>query len=367
MTYLRKFLQICALLHLTSAAEDLYKLLGISRRATHKEIKKAYRQQSLKYHPDKNKEEGAASKFSEINYAYEVLSDESKREIYDRHGAEGLKQHEERGGGGGGGGFNPFEDFFGGGFGGGRGRRDDGQQRTASVEIPLRLELHQFYSGDVFDVHYIREVLCKNWEDCMRNDNECAGPGVKIVRQQLAPGFVQQVQMEEPRCTARGKSWRSNCRACPKGKTEPEKIELTIDLMKGARPNERTTFEGVTDEKPGFIAGDLHFIFQEVPHPTYKRDGDHLYFSKEISLVDALTGFSMEATHVDGHKFTIDIEDVTECDQVVRVPGKGMPRRRGNGFGDLFITFEVEFPDSLSQKQKDAIREIMSEEDHDEL
>jgi molecular chaperone DnaJ len=75
----------------------------------------------------------------------------------------------------------------------------------------------------------------------------------------------------------------------------------------------------------------------------------------------------MEATHVDGHKFTIDIEDVTECDQVVRVPGKGMPRRRGNGFGDLFITFEVEFPDSLSQKQKDAIREIMSEEDHDEL
>mmetsp|Transcript_7055 Transcript_7055/g.8776 ORF Transcript_7055/g.8776 Transcript_7055/m.8776 type:complete len:376 (+) Transcript_7055:87-1214(+) len=369
MTYLRRFLQICAILSLTNA-EDFYKLLGVTRKATSKEIKKAYRQQSLKFHPDKNKEEGAADKFAKIAYAYEVLSDETKKDIYDRQGEEGLKRHEERGGGGGGGGFDPFEEFFGGGFGGGFGgrRRDDGQQRTSSVEIPLRLELNQFYSGDVFDVHYVREVLCKNWEDCMKTDNECSGPGIKIMRQQIAPGFVQQVQVEEPRCVARGKSWRPNCKACPQGKTEPEKIELTIDVTKGARSGERVSFEGVSDEKPGFLAGDLHFVFVEVPHPVYKREGDHLYLTKEISLVDALTGFSMEATHVDGHKFTVDIEDVTECDQVVRVPGKGMPRRRGNGFGDLFITFEVDFPNTLTQKQKDGIREILKvEEDHDEL
>lgn len=296
MTYFRKLLQICALLSLTNA-KDLYKLLGISRRATSKEIKKAYRQQSLKYHPDKNKEAGAAEKFAEIAYAYEVLSDEQKKDIYDRHGEAGLKQHEEMGGGGGGG-FNPFEDFFGGGgggdpfdnfFGGGGGRgRDRGEQRTPSVEIPLRLQLNQFYSGDVFDVHYVREVLCGQWEDCMRDDNQCSGPGVKIARQQLAPGFVQQVQMEDPKCVARGKSWRANCKACPKGKTEPEKIELTIDVNKGARPGERVTFEGVTDEKPGFVAGDLHFVFVEAPHPRFSRDGDNLYLTKEISLVDAL-------------------------------------------------------------------------------
>merc|ERR1712038_2187693 len=104
----------CALLSLTHA-EDFYKLLGVTRKATHKEIKKAYRQQSLKYHPDKNKEEGAAEKFAEIAYAYEVLSDETKKDIYDRQGQEGLKRHEERQGNGGGG-FDPFEDFFGGGF-----------------------------------------------------------------------------------------------------------------------------------------------------------------------------------------------------------------------------------------------------------
>jgi len=368
MKYLRFFLQICALLSLTHA-EDFYKLLGVSRKATHKEIKKAYRSKSLQYHPDKNKEEGASDKFAKIAYAYEVLSDESKREIYDSHGEEGLKQSERNGGGGGGfgGGFDPFEQFFGGGFGGGR-QRDDGQQRTDSVEIPLRLDLNQFYKGDIFDVHYVREVLCRNWEDCMKPDRECTGPGIKIMRQQIAPGFVQQVQASAPQCVARGKSWRSNCKACPKGKTESEKIELTIDLTKGARPGERITFESVTDEKPGFISGDLHFVFVEIPHPTYKRDGDHLYLTKEILLVDALTGFSVELVHVDGHKFTVDIEDITECDQVVRVPGKGMPRRRGNGYGDLYITFEVDFPDTLTQKQKNAIREILKEgNDSDEL
>lgn len=289
--YLYKILQICALICLTSA-KDFYKLLGVSRSASQKEIKKAYRQLSLKYHPDKNKEEGAAEKFAEIAYAYEVLSDESKKEIYDRHGEEGLKQHEGMGGGGGGGGFNPFADFFGGDpfgdpFGGGR-RREQREQRTPSVEVPLRIELQQFYTGDVFDVHYVREVLCKNWEDCMKKDDACSGPGVKVIRQQLAPGFVQQIQTEDSKCVARGKSWRSPCKACPQGKTESEKIELTIDLTKGARPGERMTFEDVTDEQPGMRPGDLHFVFVEAPHPKFRREGDHLYLSKEISLVDAL-------------------------------------------------------------------------------
>lgn len=271
-------------------AADYYELLGISRRATHKEIKKAYRQQSLLFHPDKNKSEGAAEKFAEIARAYEVLSDESKKEIYDRHGEEGLKQHEQRSGaGGGGGGFDPFEDIFSHfGFGGGHQRRDNGQQRTESVEIPLKLTLKEFYTGKTLDVQYVREVLCKNWEDCVKQDNECSGPGIKIARQQLAPGFVQQVQMSDPKCIARGKSWRPNCKACPGGKTETEKIELTIDVTKGMRPGERITFEGVTDERPGFEPGDLHFILAEVEHDQFVRDGDHLYMRTEILLVDAL-------------------------------------------------------------------------------
>jgi len=358
--------RLCALISLT-AATDFYKLLGISRNASHKEIKKAYRQKSLEFHPDKNKEEGAAEKFAEIAHAYEVLSDEEKKEIYDREGEEGLKRHEEgdmRGGG------DPFSDMFnhfGFNFGGGGRNRDDGQRRTESVQIPLRLDLKQLYNGEILEVQYIREVLCRNWEECMRNDSTCSGPGVKVVRQQLAPGFVQQMETSAPQCVARGKSWRSNCKACPEGKTETEKIELTIDVTKGMREGERITFEGVTDEKPGFVAGDLHFIIQENENKYFHREHDHLYMTKEIPLVDALTGFSLGLTHVDGHQFTVDVDGVTECDHVMRVPGKGMPRRSGRGFGDLYITFEVDFPDSLTQVQRDSIKKILSSEDHDEL
>eukprot|EP00554_Chaetoceros_debilis_P016314 CAMPEP_0194126960 /NCGR_PEP_ID=MMETSP0150-20130528/60266_1 /TAXON_ID=122233 /ORGANISM="Chaetoceros debilis, Strain MM31A-1" /LENGTH=284 /DNA_ID=CAMNT_0038820851 /DNA_START=490 /DNA_END=1343 /DNA_ORIENTATION=+ len=184
-------------------------------------------------------------------------------------------------------------------------------------------------------------------------------------------GFVQQVQMEDPKYISRGKSWRDNCKVariktqtekieltidvskgmrpgeritfegvtwrdnCKARPNKKEKIELTIDVSKGMRPGERITFEGVTDEKPGFEAGDLHFVLGEIPQADYHRDGDHLYLSRDISLVDSLTGFTLGAyTHVDDHKFTVDVDGVTECDYGMSVPGKGMPRRSsGRGFG----------------------------------
>ena len=265
---------------------DYFSLLGVSRNASSKEIKKAYRQMSLQYHPDKNKEEGAAEKFAEIARAYEVLSDEELKDIYERHGEEGLKRHEQGGGGSGGGGFEDIFSQFGFNFGGG-GRRRDQDQRTPSVEVPLELTLEQLYKGASFDLEYVRQVLCFKWEMCMKTNQECTGPGVRMKRQQIAPGFVQQVQQRDDRCVAPGKMWQSNCSECPK-KTETEKIDLTIEVIKGMRPGERITFEGVTDEKPGYKPGDLSFVVTEMPHGRYHRDGDHLYKTMEIPLVDAL-------------------------------------------------------------------------------
>eukprot|EP00539_Tryblionella_compressa_P007563 CAMPEP_0178755048 /NCGR_PEP_ID=MMETSP0744-20121128/12498_1 /TAXON_ID=913974 /ORGANISM="Nitzschia punctata, Strain CCMP561" /LENGTH=365 /DNA_ID=CAMNT_0020409027 /DNA_START=31 /DNA_END=1128 /DNA_ORIENTATION=+ len=351
----RSLLHLSLLLSLALAAEDFYKLLGISRSATTKEIKKAYRQASLKWHPDKNQEEGAAEKFASINRAYEVLSDEEKRKIYDRHGEEGLKQHEAREAGGGGGGFDPFEQFFN--F-GGRSQRGNQEQRTPNVDVPLELTLEQMYSGATFEVTYIRQVLCLKWEMCMKNNPECQGPGIRVKRQQIAPGFVQQVQQHDDRCVARGKMWLNNCSECP-SKTESEKIDLTIDVVKGIRNSEAITFEEVADEKPGYKAGDLNFVVVEKAHPEYHREGDNLYKTMEIPLVDALTGFSLTLKQLDGVEFSITIDDIIECDEVLRVPGKGMPRRNGRGFGDLFITFEVDFPDALTADQKKKLREVL--------
>lgn len=280
----RILLQLCALLSVVNA--DFYKLLGISRSASVKEIKKGYRQKSLEFHPDKNKEEGASDKFAEIARAYEVLSDETKKNVYDKHGEAGLKQQEARGGGGGGGGFEDLFSQFGFGGGGG-GRHRDQEQRTPSVELPLELTLEQLYKGVTFDVEYIRQVLCLRWEMCMKASPECQGPGIRIKRQQIAPGFVQQVQQRDDRCIAPGKMWITNCSDCPKT-TDTEKIDLTVDVNKGMRPMERITFDGVTDEKPGYTPGDLSFVIVEKPHKEYHRDGDHLYKTMEIPLVDAL-------------------------------------------------------------------------------
>jgi len=348
--------QFCLLVSLANA-EDFYKLLGISRKATNKEIKKAYRQKSLEFHPDKNRAEGAADKFSEINRAYEALMDEEKRSIYDRQGEEGLKQHEARGAGGGGGGFDPFEQFFG--FGGGGRQRREQELRTPNVNVPLELTLEEMYNGASFEISYIRQVLCMQWEMCMKNAPECQSPGIKIKRQQIAPGFVQQVQQRDERCVARGKMWSPNCSEC-KSQTEAEKIDLTVDAFKGIRAGEAITFEDVADEKPGYKAGDLNFLVTEKDHPDYHREGDNLYMNKSIPLVDALTGFSMTFKQLDDEEYSITIDDIVECDEVLRIPGKGMPRRSGRGFGDLFVTFEVDFPAAISSDQKKKLRDIFA-------
>jgi len=351
---------LCLIVYLVNA-EDFYKLLGISRRATNKEIKKAYRQKSLEFHPDKNKAEGAADKFAQINRAYEALFNDETRSIYDKQGEEGLKQHEAREAGGGGGGFDPFEQFFG--FGGGGRQRREQDLRTPSVNIPLEVTLEQMYSGATFEISYIRQVLCMKWEMCMKNAPECQGPGLKVKRQQIAPGFVQQVQQRDERCVARGKMWYPNCSEC-KSQTEAEKIELTVDVFKGIRSGEAVTFEDVADEKPGYKAGDLNFLIVEKDHPVYHREGDNLYMTKSIPLVDALTGFTVTLKQLDGQEYAITIDDIIECDEVLRIPGKGMPRRSGRGFGDLFLTFEVDFPAVISSDQKKKLREIFVDTNH---
>ncbi|KAL7575903.1 hypothetical protein ACA910_000704 [Epithemia clementina (nom. ined.)] len=363
--WFRLLLQLASLIAVANAA-DFYDILGVSRSATTKEIKKAYRNLSLKYHPDKNSDEGAAEKFAEIARAYEVLSDEDKKAVYDRHGEEGLKQHEAQEAGGGFGGGGGFDDIFSHFFGGGGRRRDDGERRSPGVHLPLHLTLEQLYLGETLEVEYVRQVLCLNWEMCMKAAPECQGPGVRVRRQQLAPGFVQQVQQHDERCVAPGKMWKSDCQVCPT-KTITEKIDLTVSVPPGLRHDEEIVMEEVADEKPGMKAGHLHFHVIEQKHELFHRDHDDLYLTMEIPLVKALTGFSFQLTHLDGHKFTVERNEVTECDFVQKIPNKGMPRRNGRGFGNLFITYEVDFPDELSDQQKKAIRKILDEGPKDEL
>jgi len=339
------------------AGADYYKILGVSRKATSSELKKAYRKLSLKYHPDKNPSEEAASKFAEIANAYDVLSDPDKRKTYDSGGEEAVKQQEQRENQPQADPFSIFEHFGFGGMGGRRGR--DEEPRTPSVNIPLRVSLRQLYLGDLLDVSYVRQVLCVEHNKCSKNCPDCQGAGIKVKNQQLAPGFVQQVQVRDSSCVARGKCWKTNCRHCPNGSTEEEEIELSVDVSPGMMHGEEIRFEEVADEQVGHRAGDLIFTIHQLPHEHFVREGDDLRITMGISLKDALLGFKRSFEHLDGHIVNVEKKDITYCSQVYTIRGEGMPRKGRKGKGDLHITLEIDFPTKFSSAQKELLSKAL--------
>lgn len=351
------FLALASLAVLVTGNRDLYEVLGLGRGASSAEIKKAYRQLSLKYHPDKNPSDDAAAKFAEVASAYEILSDEEKRDTYDRYGEEGLKRSEQ------GGSADPFGDMFSHfGFGGGRRQRDE-ERRTPNVEIPLRLSLRQLYMGDSFDTVYVRQAMCVGAAQCEKKCKDCAGPGIAVRMHQLGPGFMQQVQIRDDNCIARGKCWKRPCSACPNGPTSQEEVVLTAEVQRGMRDRDTIIFEEVADEQIGHKAGDLVFIVETLPHPDFSRRNDDLHMDMDISLVDALSGFDISFQHLDGHEIRAKRDGVTPPGDVLKLVKEGMPRRGSGGktFGSLYIRFSVVFPKSLTPKQVAAVQEILAE------
>lgn len=228
------------------------------------------------------------------------------------------------------------------------------------MDIPLRVSLRQLYLGEVFDVSYTRQVVCVEAHVCQRDNNECQGPGVRVKMHQLAPGFVQQVQVQDASCVARGKSWKNNCKACPKGMTEEEEIQLTVDLQAGLMDGDVIKFEQVADEAVGHIPGDLRFNVKQIPHEFFVRDGHNLKMAMTISLAESLVGFRKTIKHLDGHDVIIQKSSVTYCSEVFTIRGEGMPIKGSRQKGDLLITLSIDFPTSLNDRQKKLIQEALA-------
>lgn len=350
-----------SLLVASYAGKDYYKILSVNKKATAAELKKAYRKLSLKYHPDKNPAPDASEKFAEISVAYDVLSDPEKRQAYDRGGEDAVKQQEQRQNTPAQDPFSIFEHF---GFGGMGGHRQQQEQRTPTVEIPVRVSLRQLYLGVVLDVEYVRQVVCVEASSCERKSQDCHGPGVKVRMQQLAPGFVQQVQVNDASCVAKGKAWKANCKACPNGMTETEDIDLTVDIQAGMMEGESIKFDQIADEAVGHIPGDLVFTIRQSNHPLFTRQGDDLYMSMTITLLESLVGFETHVEHLDGHKVRVARNEVTYCSEVVKVTGEGMPKKGSSNskkptFGDLYITLNIDFPSSFTENQKELIKKAI--------
>jgi len=344
-------------------AEDYYSILGIPRSAGTKEIRKAYRDLSKIWHPDKNPgNEEAEEKFAQINNAYEVLNDEEKRRIYDQYGEEGLKKNKQ----GGGGGWNPFADFFG--F-GRQGNSAESMRKGADIGLPVFVSLEDLYLGKEIRVANRKQVLCSHCRgsgaenpDDIKKCTSCGGQGVKVVKKQLAPGFVQQMQTTCEVCNGKGTIASSTCHQCGGSKIEVGESILVISIERGMPDGYQIRFPQAADETPDTIPGDITFTVVTNPHPRFRREGNDLYYTLQISLLEALVGFDKTIEHLDGHLVPLKRNRITVPGYVGRINNEGMPQHEfPSQRGHLFVTHEIVFPKSLTEAQKQAFRELLKE------
>ncbi|KAJ1667911.1 DnaJ- protein scj1 [Coemansia sp. RSA 1813] len=356
-----------------AAGKDYYKILGVSRDASTQEIKRQYKTLSRKHHPDKNPgDEKAHERFIELAQAYEVLSDDEKREIYNRYGEEGLKN--QGGPGGGGAGFHdPFDifaQFFGGHVrfdrrGGGRAK-----PRGPDVHIHVPVTLFELYAGAEIEVDISKQVICPHCDgsgaaspDDIETCSTCSGSGIRIVKQILGPGIVQQMQTTCDACGGKGKKVAKPCPHCKGTRVRRDADVLSIKVDPGMRDSEEIAFEGEADQHPDQEPGSVVVHLRQQPHSTYVRHGDNLHAEVTITLLDALVGFNRTIRHVDG-KSDIDLRQkgVTPPGYVQKLSGKGMPRRDQTSAreraGDIHVTYWIQFPRSIDKNEKEALASL---------
>jgi molecular chaperone DnaJ len=355
---------------------DYYEVLGVAKDADENAIKRAYRKLAMKYHPDRNPDDKAASEnFREVTEAYEVLSDDNKRARYNQYGHAGVDEQMQdfwgRGGAQDSHAFRDFGDMFGDvfgdmfGFGGGGGRT----ARGADLRYNLNLTLEEAARG--------REVELKipRHESCGTCNGSGARPGSNPVPCSTCGGHGQ-VQMQQgffavrrtcPTCHGAGTRIESPCVDCGgNGRikvTKKLKVRVPVGVYDGAQV--RVSGEGEIGQK-GSVAGDLYIVIVLKKHSIFERDGADLYCTMPVTFPQAALGAQVDAPTLDG-KVTIKIPAGTEAGRTFRLRGHGVPDvRAGSQKGDLYVRVQIAVPKKMSGKQEDLLRQF-AEETGDEL
>ena len=350
---------------------DYYEILGVNKNATKDEIKHAFRTLARKYHPDVNKEEGAADKFKEIGKAYETLSDDNKREIYDRYGEEGLSNA----------GFNPnsfsmddidlseiFSSFFGGGFGSfSSGFRDNtpGAQRGDD----LRLDIEIDFLDACFGVE--KEIKIRHLEPC----EACNSTGMdKNAKDTVCPTCHGQGRVQQstrtilgsftsvttcPNCRGTGKNPKAYCKVC-NGVGAVEKYKtLTIKIPHGVEIGSkmRVAHEGNAGYNGG-QCGDLYIVVYIKPSKEFVRQGFDIYSKTTITTPQAVLGDTVEIKTIHGTK-TITIPSGTQNGDKITLKGEGVPYLGSqNQKGNHYVEINVAIPKKLTQEEEKLYREL---------
>lgn len=342
---------------------DFYEVLGVSRDASERDIKKAYKRLAMKYHPDKNPgDDTATDKFKEVKHAYEILTDAQKRAAFDQYGHAAFEQGGGGGfGGGGGGDFNDiFGDVFGDIFGGRRGGQQQRSQRGADLRYNMELSLEEAVRGVSKEIDVPTYVNCE----------KCAGSGAKVGTSPQVCGTCHgqgQVQMRQgffavqqtcPTCHGRGKIIKEACDSCHgQGRIKKTKT-LSVKIPAGVDTGDRIrlTGEGEAGEF-GASSGDLYVQVHVRDHHIFTRDANNLYCEVPVSFTMSALGGEVEVPTLDG-RVNLKVPAETQTGRMFRMRGKGVQSVRGGGFGDLICKLVVETPVSLSSKQKELLREF---------
>jgi len=347
------------------AKADYYEVLGISRNATPEEVKKAYRQLALKYHPDRNQgDPEAEEKFKEASEAYSVLADAGKRQTYDSYGHDGLKMS--------GRGFSDsffsdsifsdFGDILGGlfGFGSSRGRGRSGPRRGRDVGMEVNLTLEEAYNGIEKNIEINKEVSCdvcdgsgsepgKSLESC----RQCGGSG-SVRRNQ---GFFS-IATTCPVCNGAGKMITHPCGKCRgKGRTSESK-EMKVTFPAGVDSDNKMRIPGEGEGGyNGGRSGDLYVIIQVEEDDKFERDDNNLVYKLEITFAQAALGDEIKIDTFYGTE-KIRIPPETQNGKIIRIKGKGFKNVNSWGKGDLLLIINVVTPVKLSRKERELFREL---------
>ena len=359
------------------AKRDYYEVLGVDKSASLDEIKKGYRKLAIKYHPDRNPDDKEAEeKFKEATEAYEVLSDDKKRPIYDQYGFAGL---EGMGGGGSsgyshaftdfsdlfGGGFGDiFENFFGGGHSRGFGGRTSEPGRGATLRYDLEIDFKDAVYGAKKDVVFTHEVPCSSCggSGCASGGNRvtcstCNGMG-QVGR---SAGFFT-VQQTCPTCSGTGKTIDKPCRSCRGTGLEKKSSTVTLTIPPGVDEGKRILISNQGNAgRNGGPSGDLIVMIHIKEHQYFERDGYDLYCAVPISFTQAILGSTITIKSLDYRSIDVKIPSGTTNGKIFRIKGEGVPSNTGRQ-GDLYIKVIVQLPTKLSSSQKKLLETYAEEE-----
>ena len=349
---------------------DYYEVLGVSKTATDEEIKRAFRVLAKKYHPDVNKEEGAAEKFKEIGEAYSVLSDKTKRSQYDQFG------HAAFDGAQGGAGFDMgdinlddiLSNLFGGGFGGfggfsssfGRNSRNR-SVRGEDLLMRIRLTFEEAVNGCKKD---IKVNVTENCEHCKGKGgfgettcSTCGGRGI-IKEEQRTIFGIMQTQKTCPTCSGNGKTFKEVCVHCHGDGLVTKNKTLTVTVPEGVDTGNQLRLSGKGGAGVnGGANGDIYLEFIVEEHKYFERNGDDIYLELPITITDAILGAKKEIPTLTGNGY-VEIKPGTQNYTKLKLKGKGIKGVNSKNNGDMYVVINVIIPTKLNKKQKDLLKEL---------